>query len=53
MDGDRKVTNSVNKPLVDPTARVPPSDIKSTEVKGDSAVMTFTDLNNNNKKIHA
>ena len=33
-----------NTPLVDPTARVAPSDIKSTEVKGASAVITFTDL---------
>ena len=32
-------------PLVDPTARVAPSDMKSTDVKGDSAVITFTDLN--------
>ena len=40
----------VNKPLVEPTARVPPSDMKSTEVKGDSAVITFTDLNKNKKK---
>lgn len=40
----------VNKPLVEPTARVPPSDMKSTEVKGDSAVITFTDLNKNKKE---
>lgn len=46
-----KVVIFVNKPLVEPTARVPPSDMKSTEVKGDSAVITFTDLNKNKERI--
>ena len=40
-----------NIPLVEPTVRVPPSDMKSTDVKGDSAVITFTDLNINNETI--
>lgn len=42
----------LNKPLVEPTARVPPSDMKSTEVRGDSAVITFTDLNKNKEKLN-
>ena len=37
-------------PLVEPTANVPPSDIKSTDVRGDSAIITLTDLWRNSKK---
>lgn len=39
-------------PLVEPTANVPPSDIKSTDVRGDSAIITLTDLWRNSKKMN-
>ena len=38
-----------HSPLVEPTASVAPSDMKSTDVRGDSAVITLTDLKKGNR----
>ena len=47
-----KQRTNITIPLVEPTANVPPSDIKSTDVRGDSAIITLTDLWRNSKKMN-